>query len=144
MVQKNKTKFNFIKFLTLNGNKETSEKIFLELIKIANKNLKKDFYSLTKLVIKNRISLLSLLKIKKRKHFIILPFFLKKSNRTVNSIKSIIKASRTRKNESIEMALYKEYSDAINYNNKPNKKNSQRETHVLASINKNFATYRWF
>jgi ribosomal protein S7 len=142
MVQRSKTKTNFIQLLTSNGNKATSEKIFLNLIKISNKNFKKNFFSLTKLVIKNRVSILSVLKIKKRKHSIILPFFLKKSIRTVNSIKSIIANSRTKKNDSIEIALYKECYDSLY--NKTTKKNYQRETHILASTNKNFATYRWF
>jgi len=74
MVQK-RTKSNFIQSLILNGKKATSEKIFLNLIKMTNKNFKKDFFSLTKLVIKNKISIVSILKIKKRKHSIILPFF---------------------------------------------------------------------
>lgn len=142
MVQK-RTKFNFIQSLILNGKKATSEKIFLNLIKMTNKNFKKDFFSLTKLVIKNKISVVSILKIKKRKHSIILPFFLKKSFRTIYSIKSIISNSRSRKQTSINIALYQEYRDSL-YNNKTVKNNSNREKHVLASLNKNFATYRWF
>ena len=141
MVQK-RTKSNFIQSLILNGKKATSEKIFLNLIKMTNKNFKKDFFSLTKLVIKNKISVVSILKIKKRKHSIILPFFLKKSFRTIHSIKSIISNSRLRKQTSINIALYQEYRDSLY--NKTVKNNSNREKHVLASLNKNFATYRWF
>lgn len=141
MVQK-KTKFNFIQFLILNGKKARSEKIFLNLIKVINKNFKKNFFSLTKLVIKNKISIVSILKIKKRKHSIILPFFLKKSFRTINSIKLIISNSRSKKQIPINIALYQEYRDSLN--NKTFKSSSNRETHVLASLNKNFATYRWF
>lgn len=141
MVQK-KTKFNFIQFLILNGKKATSEKIFLNLIKMTNKNFKKDFFSLTKLVIKNKISIVSILKIKKRKHSIILPFFLKKSYRTINSIKLIISNSKSKKQTPIYRALYQEYLDSLN--NKTVKNNYNRENHVLASLNKNFATYRWF
>lgn len=135
-------KNKYIKCLILNqtmisGKKNKSEYLFNYNIKNLNKYSFKNIYFIIKYSIKNVSPILSILKIKKRKSLIQIPFFLNKSKRLNYSIKSIASNSFNNKNNF--------YKDIINLcKNKGVIKDKQKDIFINTFTNRNFTHFRWF
>lgn len=148
IVLKKKTiKDKFIKFLLVNGNKGKVENLFLEIIKEIQKSTKKQYLNVFKLSVLNNYTVL-MLKSSKNQKFkrknqkkTMIPFLLKKQNRILLSLKSIIFISKKNSKNSFFLSLKLEL---INKFLELKTKNMNEELYKLIFLKKNFAHYRWF
>jgi len=125
----------------LNGKKETSEKIVSQSFKITQKNSLKETNSIFKTSLKNISPVLDSIKIKNRKSFKHIPFFLIKPKRISNSIKIIVHNSKDNK-QRLTDNFYKLLISSAANNGKIKEK--IKELHNNSFVNKNFSHYRWF
>ena len=117
--------------LMINGEKNKAEFFLNYNIKNLNKYSFKNIYSIIKYSIKNVSPIVSILKIKKRKSLIQIPFFLNKSKRLKYSVKVIVLNSfKNKKNF---------YEDFINLcKNKGVIKEKQKDIFINSFTNRNF------
>jgi len=141
MIKKYKIKRNRLlknkitNFLLKNGNKKTSENLFLTNIKAIQKYYKKNHKNVFKIGIINSLPIVDIKKIKrKRKRTKEFPFILKKKIRISLSIKWILRVLT--KNFINEFIIASKNSG----NSVTNKKN----IHEHAFFRKKYANYRWF
>ena len=127
--------------LMANGNSCSSEKIINNFFKAIQKKTKKDYKIVYKLAIKNTVSTVSNIEIKKRKKRYYVPFFIKKHNRVYRTIKFICSVKNI---TAFKNKLF--LSEIINLsNNKPSLiKLSVNSVNSKSFTNKNFASFRWF
>ena len=124
-----------------NGLSYVSEILISKLLKDIQYKTKKDHRLILKLALKNILVPVSNVTIRKRKYTVIVPFFLKKENRILKSIKNlgiINKKKILKENVSISNEIIKLS------NNKGKLKNNFRILNKQIFINKNFTYYRWF
>lgn len=149
IVLKKKTiKNKFINLLSINGNKNKIEKLFLKTIKEIQKSTKKQYLNILKLSIVNNYTVLMLKKSKNQKfkrkslNKTMIPFLLKKQNRILLSLKSIIIMSKKNSKNSFFLSLKLELMHL--FLELKMKKNFNEELYKLIFLKKNFAHYRWF
>nr|QYC61857.1 ribosomal protein S7 [Actinocyclus sp. mgcode 4] len=148
-VVKHKTlKVKFINLLLKNGNKNKIENLFLKTIKEVQKSTKKQYLNNIKLFILNNYTVLMLktsknqrLK-KKNKNKTMIPFLLKKKNRILLSLKSIILLSKKKSKNSFFLSL--KFELIHSFIELKTKSNFNEELYKLIFLKKNFAHYRWF
>lgn len=124
-----------------NGLSYVSEILISKLLKDIQYKTKKDHRLILKLALKNILVPVSNVTIRKRKYTVIVPFFLKKENRILKTIKNlgiINKKKILKENVSISNEIIKLS------NNKGKLKNNFRILNKQIFINKNFTYYRWF
>ena len=124
-----------------NGLSYVSEILISKLLKDIQYKTKKDHRLILKLALKNILVPVSNVTIRKRKYTVIVPFFLKKENRILKTIKNlgiINKKKFLKENVSISNEIIKLS------NNKGKLKNNFRILNKQIFINKNFTYYRWF
>lgn len=124
-----------------NGLSYVSEILISKLLKDIQYKTKKDHRLIFKLALKNILVPVSNVTVRKRKYTVIVPFFLKKKDRILKTIKNIgsinknffFKDNVSLSNEIIKLS-----------NNKGKLKNNFRILNKQIFINKNFTYYRWF
>lgn len=147
-VQKKLLKNKFINLLLKNGNKNNIEILFLNIVKNINKSTKKSFLNVIKYSIVNNYIILMLKKSKNQKFKkkslkkTMIPFILKKQNRLLLSLKSIIFLSKKNSKNCFFLALKSELIDS--FLNFKTKTHYNSELYKLIFLKKNFAHYRWF
>lgn len=133
----------FINFLTINGNKQKSEIVFLNLFKQVQKFFLKTAKKIIKFSLKN-IMLFIAIRYRKKKKKIIneIPFILPIHLRFSFAIKNIIKIARKKSktflinNLKIELInILKSSSELLKYKN---------ELHEYSLKKKSFSHFRWF
>jgi len=139
-LKKIKLKVKIYNYLTLNGNKELSEKIFRNCLKKIQKTTKKNSELVFKVALRNITTPISTVTKKQRKKQIVIPFFLRKEMRIYLAIKFIVTVSKI--NYNITHNLSKQILEVSN--NKGSLKNKIKELNQKSFSNKNFAHYRWF
>jgi len=135
------TKSILLNFLTYKGKKSVSEKLLNKSLRKIQKTVLKNSKLLLKVSIRNLSPVLSSTKIKRRKAVTLVPFFLKKPKRLSQSIKLIVKGSKTHKSNFIK-TFSKEVIDSSN--NKGIIKSKIKDIHFNSFNNKNFSHFRWF
>jgi len=136
-----KTKKVFSNSIMMSGKSHLSEKLVKDFFKGMQKKTKKDCVIVFKLALKNTLTPVSHVTIKKRKkQKSFIPFFLLKKKRIPKVIKQICSNISKFKfegnlflNEIIKLA-----------NNKGVLKNTLKSTNNVSFFNKNFAHFRWF
>jgi ribosomal protein S7 len=124
-----------------NGLSYVSEILISKLLKDIQYKTKKDHRLIFKLALKNILVPVSNVTVRKRKYTVIVPFFLKKKNRILKTIKNIgsinkfffFKDNVSLSNEIIKLST-----------NKGKLKNNFIILNKQIFINKNFTYYRWF
>lgn len=137
-------KLNIFNKIMLNGNKQTSEKLFFKSLKHIQKiHYKKKFEDVIKFGLINSSPVVYLKIIKrKRKQTIEFPFLLKDRLRLSYGIKLILKSCRLAKFKNFYKQLNLELIDSskglgLNKENKV-------KLHQQAFLKKKFSNYRWF
>lgn len=137
-------KTHLYNLIMLNGNKQTSEKVFLKsLKKIQKHHNKKKIEDIIKFGLINSSPIVYLKSIKrKRKQTIEFPFLLKHRSRLSYGIKSILKFCKSKKSISFFDQLNLEL---INSSKKSSiSVENKKKLHQQAFLKKKFANYRWF
>lgn len=137
-------KLNIFNKIMLNGNKQTSEKLFLKTLKQIQKiHYKKKFEDVIKFGLINSSPVVYLKIIKrKRKQTIEFPFLLKDKLRLSYGIKFIVKSCKFTKLKNFYKQLNSELIDSsksLGLN-----KESKIHLHQQAFLKKKFSNYRWF
>lgn len=134
----------FLNLLMLNGNKCTSEKLFIKSLKSVQKDFnKKKINDLIKLGLINSCPFLFLKKIKrKRKQTVEFPFMLTNKLRLFYGIKNLIKTCLTPKNQAFANKLKNELVNSSKNLSKSVKE--KKDLHKNVVLKKKFANYRWF
>lgn len=137
-------KINIFNRIMFNGNKQTSEKLFLKSLKQIQKiNSKKKFEDIIKLGLINSSPVVYLKIIKrKRKQTIEFPFLLKNQIRLSYGIKLILKNCQLKNFKN----FYKQLNLELTESSKGFGINKEKkiQLHKQAFLKKKFANYRWF
>ena len=129
--------------LVINGNKQTSEKLFLKSIKFSQKRLKKDHKDIFKSAIILSSPIVSLKTISKgRKQSKEFPFVLHKRIRISLAIKLILHTVNKTSKTSFSAAFSNEMTHAAQNISSSNK--SKQEIHNNAFLVRKYANFRWF
>ena len=129
--------------LVINGNKQTSEKLFLKSIKFSQKRLKKDHKDIFKSAIILSSPIVSLKTISKgRKQSKEFPFVLHKRIRISLAIKLILHIVNKTSKTSFSTAFSNEMTHAAQNTSSSNK--SKQEIHNNAFLVRKYANFRWF
>jgi len=129
--------------LVINGNKQTSEKLFLKSIKFSQKRLKKDHKDIFKSAIVLSSPIVNLKSISKgRKQSKEFPFVLHKRIRTSLAIKLILHTVNKNSKTSFSKDFSNEMSLAAQSISSSIK--SKQEIHNNAFLARKYANYRWF
>lgn len=141
-LRKNKNyKKKIISSFMISGKKHVSEKLIHNIFKNIQSTSKKDFKLIFKLAIKNLVTPISTVTIKKRKYTRIVPFFLQKKKRILYTIKQI--GSMNIHSKFIKTNFF--FNEILLLaNNKGQIKNKLKSLNQLSCINKNFTHFRWF
>ena len=128
----------------LQGNKSTSEKVFLKSFKILQKNMNKDHKNLFKLAITNVAPIIQMKQIKKKKRKTVkeFPFVLNQKNRITISIKSIIKTANRKANSKVYKKFFAELLAIAQ--NKSEILKIKETNHEQALTKKKYIFFRWF
>jgi len=148
LILKKKTlKTKFVNLLLKNGNKNRIELLLLKTIKEVQKSTSKQFNCLIKLSVIQNYTVLMLKNPKsqkfKRKNLkkIMIPFVLKKHNRILTSLNTIILLAKKKSKKSFFLSLKTELLNSFEIKTKDVIK---EELYRLTFLKKNFAHYRWF
>lgn len=129
--------------LVINGNKQTSEKLFLKSIKFSQKRLKKNHKDIFKSAIILSSPIVSLKTISKgRKQSKEFPFVLHKRIRISLAIKLILHIVNKTSKTTFSAAFSDEMTHAAQNNSSSNK--SKQEIHNNAFLVRKYANFRWF
>ena len=137
-------KSNIFKKIMLNGNKQTSEKIFLKSLKIIQKiHYNKKFEDIVKFGLINSSPVVYLKTIKrKRKQTMEFPFLLQDKLRLSYGIKLILKTCKFSKFKKFYEQLNLELTESSK--NLGLNKDKKLQLHQQAFAKKKFSNYRWF
>lgn len=139
MVQKKLKYYKKIKnSFMLDGKSHVAEKLFLNTLKNVQSTSRKEHITVFKLALKNILTPISTITIKKRKFQRSIPFFIAKEKRISQTIKYL--GFLNKKNK--KTFIYSEIIKAAN--NKGVFKNNLNVSNQQSFVNKNFAHYRWF
>ena len=140
----NKLKKKFLNLLMINGNKKTSEKLLIKVIKRIQKSFyKKSCKDLIKIGLINSAPILFLKTVKrKRKKTVKFPFLLSSSLRVFYGLKFILKSCLSKKNQSSYLTIGTELVNSTTNTSFSSKK--KKDLHKEGFLNKKFANYRWF
>jgi ribosomal protein S7 len=144
MKKKINIKENIINQIMINGNKQTSEKLFLKSLKSIQKiHYKKKFEELIKISLINSSPIVYLKYIKrKRRQTVEFPFLLRSNARISYGIKWILKHCKLKKSTPFYKQLKIEFvNSSTNLSQSVEKK---IQIHQQAVSKKKFANYRWF
>ena len=136
-------KTKIIKYILNEGNKRTSEKIFLKTLKSIQKSSNKDSKSIVKFSLIKVSPFLSIKKKKRNRQMVIeIPFLLKSSSRIFFAVKEIICIVQRKKKSSFFFLFKHELLNSLIENNEILKE--KKEVYQKAFIKKAFAHFRWF
>lgn len=125
----------------LNGKSYVSEKLINKIFKIIQHKTKKDYRLIFKLSLKNILTPISNVTVKKRKYVRLVPFFIRKEKRLLKTIKQIgftNKRKKSKEKNFISNEIIKLSS------NEGRLKNNFKILNQQFFINKNFTHFRWF
>lgn len=125
----------------LSGKSYVSEKLINNIFKIIQHKTKKDYRLIFKLSLKNILTPISNVTVKKRKYVRLVPIFIRKEKRLLKTIKQIGFTNKRKKfkeknfisNEIIKLS-----------SNEGRLKNNFKNLNQQFFINKNFTHFRWF
>lgn len=140
----NNIKVNIFNQIMVNGNKQTSEKLFLKSLKSIQKlHNKKKFEELVKIGLINSSPIVYLKYLKrKRKQTVEFPFLLQNKSRISYGIKFILNNCKSKKSLPFYKQLNLEFiNSSKNLSQSVEKK---KNLHQQAFLKKKFANYRWF
>lgn len=127
-----------------NGNKRTSEKVFLKSVKLIQmRENQKSFKRILKLSIVNSSPAISIRKIRrKRKRTVEFPFLLKPRLRTSYGIKFLTQHSKKRS----KAPFFESFNEELLNSSKKISSSFKHKTNLYkeAFLKKKFANYRWF
>lgn len=136
-------KTKIIKYILNEGNKRTSEKIFLKTLKSIQKSSNKDSKSIVKFSLIKVSPFLSIKKRKRKKQVLIeIPFLLKSSLRIFFTVKKILNVVKRKKENSFFFLFKHELLNSLIDNNEILKE--KKEVYKKSFIKKAFAHFRWF
>ena len=129
--------------LVINGNKQTSEKLFLKSIKLSQKRLKKDHRDIFKSAIVLSSPIVGLKSVSKgRKQSKDFPFVLHKRIRISLAIKLILHTVNKTSKASFSSDFINEIILASQ--NVSSSTRSKQEIHSIVFLVRKYANYRWF
>jgi len=136
-------KTKIISYLSKEGNKRTSEKSFLKILKSIQESSNKDSRSIVKFSLIKVSPFLSIKKKKRNRQMVIeIPFLLKSSSRIFFAVKEIISIVQRKKKSSFFFLFKHELLNSLIENNEILKE--KKEVYQKAFIKKAFAHFRWF
>lgn len=151
MEQKNHKKNNykltlnnkFINCLTLNGNKQISEKILFKTLKFLQQTSLKSVKNTLKFSLLNITPIITVHKNKRKKRIINeIPFLLKPTSRITIAIKNIIKNTKKQSNNFFSENLKSEIVNNLKKNSSNVTQKFELQNYALKK--KSFTHFRWF
>lgn len=151
MEQKNHRKNNykltlnnkFINCLTLNGNKQISEKILFKTLKFLQEASLKNIKNTLKFSLLNITPIITVHQNKRKKRIINeIPFLLKPTSRITKAIKNIIKNTKKQSNNFFSKNLKSEIINNLKKNSSHVTQKFELQNYALKK--KSFTHFRWF
>lgn len=139
-----KLKKKILNLLMINGNKKTSEKLLIKVIKIIQKkNYNKSCKDLIKIGLVNSAPILFLKTVRrKRKKTVKFPFLLSSSLRVFYGLKFILRSCLSKKKTTSYITIGTELVNSATNTSFSSK--NKKDLHKEGFLNKKFANYRWF